>query len=78
MPDEPPWKPTLARTLSKDDDTALNLGDLEALFRERPVRCVNKTSNILDKLPKGSQPKAKAALHEIFSSQRSPRCGCGR
>ena len=37
VPDEPPWKPTLARTFRKDDGTALSLGDLEALFRERPI-----------------------------------------
>jgi transposase-like protein len=30
-------------------------------------RCwVHKTSNVLDKLPKGVQPKAKAALHAIY------------
>jgi putative transposase len=33
-------------------------------------RCwVHKTSNILDKLPKGSQPKAKAALHDIYMAE---------
>ena len=32
-------------------------------------RCwVHKMANILDKLPKGGQPKAKAALHEIYGS----------
>src|SRR3954449_7135664 len=32
-------------------------------------RCwVHKMANILDKLPKGGQPKAKAALHEIYGA----------
>src|SRR3954466_3837992 len=35
----------------------------------REQRCwVHKMANILDKLPKGGQPKAKAALHEIYGS----------
>src|SRR5512147_2466123 len=33
-------------------------------------RCwVHKMANILDKLPKGVQPKAKAALHEIYGAE---------
>jgi putative transposase len=33
-------------------------------------RCwVHKTANVLDKLPKGSQPKAKGMLHEIYLSE---------
>ncbi len=33
-------------------------------------RCwVHKTSNVLDKLPKGVQPKAKAALHGIYEAE---------
>jgi putative transposase len=33
-------------------------------------RCwVHKTANVLDKLPKGTQPKAKAALHEIYEAE---------
>ena len=33
-------------------------------------RCwVHKMANILDKMPKGSQPKAKAALHEIYGAE---------
>jgi putative transposase len=36
----------------------------------RPQRCwVHKTSNVLDKLPKGVQPKAKAALHAISEAE---------
>ena len=33
-------------------------------------RCwVHKSANVLDKLPKGVQPKAKAALHEIYEAE---------
>ena len=33
-------------------------------------RCwVHKTANVLDKLPKGSQPKAKRMLHEIYQAE---------
>jgi putative transposase len=33
-------------------------------------RCwVHKTANVLDKLPKGSQPKAKGMLHEIYQAE---------
>jgi transposase-like protein len=33
-------------------------------------RCwVHKTANVLDKMPKGSQPKAKAALHAIYEAE---------
>jgi putative transposase len=36
----------------------------------RGQRCwVHKTSNILDKLPKGSQPRVKAALREIYEAE---------
>jgi transposase-like protein len=30
---------------------------------------VHKTANVLDKLPKEIQPKAKAALHEIYEAE---------
>jgi len=30
---------------------------------------VHKTANVLDKLPKGSQPKAKGLLHEIYLAE---------
>ena len=30
---------------------------------------LHKTANVLDKLPKGTQPKAKAALHEIYEAE---------
>src|SRR3954470_18470542 len=48
VPDEPPWKPTLARAMRKDDGTALTLADLEALFRERPVRCIKTMQCLMD------------------------------
>ena len=33
-------------------------------------RCwVHKTANVLDKLPKGNQPKAKGMLHEIYLAE---------
>src|SRR6478736_5038560 len=33
-------------------------------------RCwVHKMANVLDKMPKGAQPKAKAALHEIYGAE---------
>ena len=48
VPDEPPWQPTLARAFRKDDGTALTLGDLEALFRERPVRCIKTMQCLMD------------------------------
>jgi putative transposase len=36
----------------------------------REQRCwVHKMANILDKMPKGAQPKAKAALHEIYRAE---------
>jgi transposase-like protein len=31
--------------------------------------CVHKTANILDKLPKAKQPKAKSMIHEIWMSE---------
>ena len=38
--------------------------------RPKEQRCwVHKTANVLDKLPKGEQPKAKAALHEIYEAE---------
>jgi putative transposase len=36
----------------------------------RGQRCwVHKSANVLDKLPKGVQPKAKAALHDIYEAE---------
>jgi DMSO/TMAO reductase YedYZ molybdopterin-dependent catalytic subunit len=48
VPDEPPWRSTLARTFRKDDGTALTLGDLEVLFRERPVRTIKTMQCLMD------------------------------
>lgn len=47
------------------------LGFWKALFEvfpnTREQRCwVHKTANVLDKLPKGQQPKAKAMIHDIW------------
>src|SRR6478752_4108638 len=40
-------------------------------------RCwVHKTANVLDKLPKGSQPKAKRMLHDIY--QAEGKAGAGK
>ena len=40
----------------------------------RAQRCwVHKTVNILDKLPKRVQPKAKAGLHEIWQAETKPQ-----
>lgn len=39
-------------------------------------RCwVHKTANVLDKLPKGSQPKAKRMLHEIYQAETKTAAG---
>ena len=48
VPDEHPWKSTLAKAFRKDDGTALSHGDLEALFRERPVRCIKTMQCLMD------------------------------
>jgi transposase-like protein len=38
--------------------------------KTKEQRCwVHKTANVLDKLPKGSQPKAKGMLHEIYLAE---------
>jgi putative transposase len=42
----------------------------------REQRCwVHKTANVLDKLPKGSQGKAKEMLHEIYLAESSEQAG---
>jgi transposase-like protein len=42
----------------------------------REQRCwVHKAANVLDKLPKGSQPKAKRMLHEIHMAESRERAG---
>jgi len=43
----------------------------EVYSKTRHQRCwVHKTANILNKLPKSSQPKAKQALHEIWQAEK--------
>ncbi len=42
----------------------------------REQRCwVHKTANVLDKLPKGSQAKAKGMLHEIYLAESGEKAG---
>lgn len=50
------------------------LGFWKALFEvfpnTREQRCwVHKTANVLDKLPKGKQPKAKAMIHNVWMAE---------
>jgi transposase-like protein len=77
---EQSWKERLldvkARGLEVDPSLAIGdgaLGFWKAVRQVWPTtraqRCwVHKTANVLDKLPKGSQPKAKAALHSIYEA----------
>jgi len=62
---------TQAPTLAVGDGA---LGFWKALRQVFPTtreqRCwVHKTANVLDKLPKGQQPKAKAMLHDIWQAE---------
>ena len=65
-----------ARGLAMDPKLAVGdgaLGFWKALRQVYPTtreqRCwVHKTANVLDKLPKGQQPKAKEMLHEIWQA----------
>jgi transposase-like protein len=78
---EQSWKELLldckARGLEVDPALAIGDGALgfwkaigQVWSSTRGQRCwVHKTSNILDKLPKGVQPKAKAALHAIYEAE---------
>jgi putative transposase len=78
---EQSWKELLldvkARGLQIDPALAIGDGALGFWKAVRQVwpscqaqRCwVHKTANILDKLPKGVQPKAKAGLHAIYESE---------
>jgi putative transposase len=77
---EQSWKELLldckARGLEVEPSLAIGDGALGFWKAMRQVwdttkeqRCwVHKMANILDKLPKGGQPKAKAALHEIYGA----------
>lgn len=40
VPEDPPSNPTLARAFRTSDNTAMTLADLEAIFRDRPVKCI--------------------------------------
>jgi DMSO/TMAO reductase YedYZ molybdopterin-dependent catalytic subunit len=40
LPEDPPSSPTLARSFRGSDGNALGLHDLEAIFRDRPVKCI--------------------------------------
>jgi transposase-like protein len=78
---EQSWKELLldvkARGLEIDPSLAIGdgaLGFWKAVRQVWPAtkaqRCwVHKTANVLDKMPKGSQPKAKAALHAIYEAE---------
>lgn len=75
------WKELLldvkARGLEIEPSLAIGDGALGFWKAMRQVwdttkeqRCwVHKTANVLDKLPKGSQPKAKGMLHEIYLAE---------
>ena len=78
---EQSWKELLlgcqARGLEIEPRLAIGDGALGFWKAMRPVwdttkeqRCwVHKTANVLDKQPKGSQPKAKGMLHEIYLAE---------
>src|SRR5262245_61674018 len=78
---EQSWKELLldckARGLEVEPSLAIGDGALgfwkairQVWGTTREQRCwVHKTSNILDKLPKRSQPKAKRMLHEIYLAE---------
>jgi len=78
---EPSWRELLldvkARGLVVEPALAIGDGALGFWKAMRQVgdttkeqRCwVHKTANALDKLPKGSQPKAKRMLHEIYQAE---------
>jgi putative transposase len=77
---EQSWKELLldvqARGLITDPALAIGDGALgfwkalpQVYATTRPQRCwVHKTANVLDKLPKGMQPKAKGMLHAIYQA----------
>jgi transposase-like protein len=78
---EQSWKELLldvkARGLEIEPSLAIGdgaLGFWKAIAQVWPStrgqRCwVHKTSNVLDRMPEGVQPKAKAALHEIYEAE---------
>jgi putative transposase len=78
---EQSWKELLldvkARGLEVEPSLAIGDGALGFWKAMRQVwgttkeqRCwVHKTANVLDKMPRGVQPKAKAALHDIYMAE---------
>src|SRR4029079_6808919 len=84
---EQSWKELLldckARGLAIDPALSIGDGALGFWKAVRQVwascegqRCwVHKTSNILDKMPKGVQPKAKSALHAIYEAEGREAAG---
>jgi putative transposase len=84
---EQSWKELLldvkARGLDVEPSLAIGDGALGFWKAMRQVwdttkeqRCwVHKTANVLDKLPKGSQPKAKRMLHEIYLAETKAAAG---
>ncbi|MEO0804418.1 MAG: IS256 family transposase [Cyanobacteria bacterium J06642_2] len=77
---EPDWRAVLLRLKDQglDYPPQLAIGDgalgfwkaLAQVFPQtRHQRCwVHKTANVLNKLPKSQQPRAKSALHEIYQA----------
>ncbi|TWU00446.1 Transposase, Mutator family [Botrimarina colliarenosi] len=48
----------------------------EVFPNTREQRCwVHKTANVLDKLPKGKQPKAKRMIHDIWQAETREEAG---
>jgi putative transposase len=84
---EQSWKELLldvkARGLEAEPSLAIGDGALGFWKAMRQVwdtakeqRCwVHKTANVLDKLPRGSQPKAKRMLHEIYQAEGMAEAG---
>jgi transposase-like protein len=84
---EQSWKELLldckARGLEIEPSLAIGDGALGFWKAMRQVwdttkeqRCwVHKTANVLDKLPKGSQPKAKRMLHDIYQADGREEAG---
>jgi transposase-like protein len=84
---EQSWKELLldCKARGLEVDPALAIGDGALGFWKavrqvwpscRAQRCwVHKTANVLDKLPKGAQPKAKAALHAIYEAEGREAAG---
>jgi transposase-like protein len=78
---EQSWKELLldvkARGLEIEPSLAIGDGALgfwkairQVWHTTKQQRCwVHKTANVLDKMPKGSQPKAKGMLHEIYMAE---------